>query len=232
MANYTKNTPGVPTSGRYAIGDTVTDSVGIVWHNVAAGQPGNWLAVPGGATVGSPRTTQSVGAVQGTLVTAAEYGQGAYHTTVLTLAARAVAITNANAYGGSKLYTFPAGRICLLSSRARIALAVLGTRTGTINDNSTVDWALGSVTASNVALTSTMVDMCAVANEAAFAASGNGLGAYAASGLVVPTSFDGTSTAIDMFLNFGFSDADDIDGDSTIEVTGEIEFSWVFLGDH
>lgn len=39
MAAYTKNTPGAPTSGNYAIGDTVTDSVGVVWESVRAGSP-------------------------------------------------------------------------------------------------------------------------------------------------------------------------------------------------
>ena len=43
MATYTKNTPGKPTSGLYAVGDIVTDSVGVVWECIRAGQPGEWI---------------------------------------------------------------------------------------------------------------------------------------------------------------------------------------------
>ena len=39
MTAYTKNSPGMPTSGFYNIGDTVTDSVGCVWTCVVAGPP-------------------------------------------------------------------------------------------------------------------------------------------------------------------------------------------------
>lgn len=37
MAAYTKNTPGAPTGGVYALGDTITDSVSCVWTAVIAG---------------------------------------------------------------------------------------------------------------------------------------------------------------------------------------------------
>jgi hypothetical protein len=37
MAIFTKNTPGAPTSGLYAIGDVVTDSVGTAWTCIRAG---------------------------------------------------------------------------------------------------------------------------------------------------------------------------------------------------
>lgn len=39
MVAYTKNTPGMPTSGNYALGDTVTDSTGTVYVCVLAGFP-------------------------------------------------------------------------------------------------------------------------------------------------------------------------------------------------
>ena len=43
MAAYTKNTPGQPTSGLYTVGDTVTDSTGVVWECIQSGQPGKWI---------------------------------------------------------------------------------------------------------------------------------------------------------------------------------------------
>ena len=45
MTAYTKNTPGSPSGGWYAIGDTVTDSNGVVWTCVKAGTPD--LSSPG-----------------------------------------------------------------------------------------------------------------------------------------------------------------------------------------
>lgn len=43
--DYEKNTPGAPTSGKYLIGDTVTDSQGRLWQCVVSGFPGEWVAV-------------------------------------------------------------------------------------------------------------------------------------------------------------------------------------------
>lgn len=43
MAAYTKNTPGQPTSGLYTVGDTVTDSTGVMWECIRSGQPGMWI---------------------------------------------------------------------------------------------------------------------------------------------------------------------------------------------
>jgi len=43
--------------------------------------------------------------------------------------------------------------------------------------------------------------------------------------------FDGTATPKDMFLNFGFSDATDIDADAIISVSGTISVVWVMVGD-
>jgi hypothetical protein len=40
MAEYTKNTPGAPTSGLYNIGDVVTDSVGVRWQSILGGVGG------------------------------------------------------------------------------------------------------------------------------------------------------------------------------------------------
>lgn len=64
MAAYTKNTPGVPTSGRYVVGDTVTDSVGVVWDCIQSGQPGNFIGTKRSpaATEAAPASYATVGA--------------------------------------------------------------------------------------------------------------------------------------------------------------------------
>src|SRR5687768_15546778 len=47
MANYTKNTPGAPTHGRYTSGDIITDSANVFWKCVRSGaaRPDNFVAL-------------------------------------------------------------------------------------------------------------------------------------------------------------------------------------------
>lgn len=66
MADYTSTIPGAPTSGQYALGDTVTDSIGVVWVCVQAGIPGVFTP----ADVG-PAMAQSAGLVNATTSTLA-----------------------------------------------------------------------------------------------------------------------------------------------------------------
>jgi len=226
MTTYTKSFPGAPTSGLYAFGDIVTDSLGVRWQCVEAGIPGKFAPTFFSAA-------SLPGAVVGTGIVAEEYGSGTFHFTKLTLTAKEVTVTDALAYGSTQLYDFPEGRFLILGGMASLTLAVPApqVRADTINDNSTVDWALGTVAASNVALTGTMVDLVAIANEAAFAATGNGFGTAATAVLASSAVFDGTATPKDMFLNFGFSDATDIDADAIISVSGTISVVWVMVGD-
>lgn len=65
MAAYSKNTPGAPTSGVYAIGDIVTDSVGIQWKCIQAGPIYPWhgqyfVAVDAKGTDGNPNVSVEV----------------------------------------------------------------------------------------------------------------------------------------------------------------------------
>jgi hypothetical protein len=229
--------PGPPENGRYQAGDTIPDSNGTVWYCSVGGFAGGDGMVAGGAKFVAnpadvPVSTYLPGTVGAATVTAVEEGVGPVRVTTLTLAAFPITMTNANAYASGKIFTFPVGRIALIGSLATMAFAVAGTRTGTINDNSTVDWALGSVAASNVALTSTMVDMCAKEDEKAFAASGNGFSTSTSSALAAAAQFDGTTTPVPVYLNLGLSDADDIDGDTAITVNGTVILTWMHLGDY
>lgn len=66
MADYTKNTPGAPTSGFYAVGDRITDSVGVVWDCIEAGPayPEHFIGSrrSEAAAEGTPATYATVGA--------------------------------------------------------------------------------------------------------------------------------------------------------------------------
>jgi hypothetical protein len=46
MAEYTKATPGAPTSGLYNVSDVVTDSVGVRWQAILGGVGGDERFVP------------------------------------------------------------------------------------------------------------------------------------------------------------------------------------------
>lgn len=162
-------------------------------------------------------------------VTVAENGDGVIHQTVLTLAATNCPVTDALAYAGLQLYAFPVGRILLLGVTAHLQWAVLTDRASTINDSASLTWSLGSVTASNVSLTSTMVDMCPLSTKVLSAAT-TALNTTSNQSLATSAQFDGTGTAKVMFLNTAFATTTDIDADGTLAATGVITATWINLG--
>src|SRR5687768_11164525 len=92
---------------------------------------------------------------------ATEYGGGenAVHKTVLTFDALAFTVTDALAYYGTKIYDFPAGRMLVLGCTGSLAFTTASTIASTINSAADMDWALGTATASNITLDTTMVDI-------------------------------------------------------------------------
>lgn len=68
MTAYTKNFPGAPTSGVYVLGDTITDSVGVVWECVKAGPPD--YNNPASSFLGTKRSDSSTEATPTTINTA------------------------------------------------------------------------------------------------------------------------------------------------------------------
>ena len=68
MANYTKNTPGAPTSGLYALGDVITDSVGSTHTCIAAGPVSADPRYPSFATESQP---MQLGGTEDTITAAA-----------------------------------------------------------------------------------------------------------------------------------------------------------------
>lgn len=221
MANYTKNYPGAPDAGLYAIGDTVKDSTGVTWTCIAAGQPGNWV----GSFFNAPNFTALAATA-----TVKDQGFGAFHFTTITLADFLTTVTDASAFGGSKIFTFPEGRIYIIGCIATLQYGANGVRASTINNSSTVDWALGTVTASNVVLAGTMINIAPLVDEAVVGDDAL-YGTASSSVLAAAAFFDGTTTAVDLFLNSAFSDNTDIDADGVLKTQGTIALTWVHLGD-
>jgi len=113
-------------------------------------------------------------------------------------------------------------------SMAQTTTSALAT---TINSGSTGALGLGTATASNVSLTSTMVDLMpstAFTSSTTVDVAGSAVGAA----LVASAHFDGTTTAKDMFINTAYATTTDVDGDGTQTLSGTIIVTWINLGDY
>lgn len=186
-------------------------------------------------TSGSPRTTAGVGAVAGSNIRADEYGTGLLHKTVITCTARGITITDdagVAQYGGAgKIYDFPTGLIVTLGAVIDGSVT-LGT-TGTITNTWAGGVALGTVTATTGAtLTSTEANVMPEVDVAAATAKVASVDAVSAATALTESGarwLNGTSTAIDLYLNLVVDDsATHTSGTGTF--TGTVTVWWLNLG--
>ena len=167
-------------------------------------------------------------AVSGT-VSVAEYGDGTFHKTVLTLTAVPVTMRDTEQGGGVQVYDFPVGSILRLGASGTIGVTTTSVLADTLNTGVTCNWGVGSVTQANATVATTEQDFV---NVTAFTASATVdiAGADATGvGIGVVTPLDGTSTAINLFLNLAVAGADDIDADATVTITGTVNIAWMNL---
>lgn len=171
-----------------------------------------------------------VGVVSGSGVAVTESGAGAIRTTRLTLTDVAQAVVNGTEYQSTKIYTFPEGRIMVLCCVASLAQKTTSALDTTLNASSTGAVALGTAAASNVSLTSTMVD---IAPSTAFTSSAtiNVAGTAVNPVLAAAAQFDGHTTAVPVYLNSAFATTTDVDGNATQTWTGTVDITWMWLGD-
>jgi len=220
----------VPTTGAWYRGDVVINSgfssgEALYWICTSSGEPGTWVAVytttPADLPVG-------VGAKNGATVTAVQTGVEVFKT-VLTLASTPVTVANTtgSSFGGVKLYDFPVGRILIHGVTANLSFNWAGT--GIVATGSG-DFSMGTAVTADATLDGTNVDLLPSTGllDPFVAGVGTGKGALAAS-----AHFDGTTTAIDAFLNLIIDDADVSDEDSSIVlVSGSVTITWTNLGDY
>jgi hypothetical protein len=158
-------------------------------------------------------------------------GQGGSYRTVFTFNAMQVAITDALAYAGLKIFDFTDGKVRIKGGTAKLQFAVLGARASTINDSASLTWGLGSVIASSATLASTMQNVIAVTTrtlDGAVAA----LSTASTADVVAAATLDGTTTPIDLFLNLAFATGTDIDADGVLAITGTITLLHENWGDN
>jgi hypothetical protein len=178
-------------------------------------------------------TTEGAGVVPAAVaayVTAVEKGSGVFRQTVLTLAALPQAISDASSWQSTKIYDFPAGRIWVLTNQISLAPTTTSTIATTIKSGVAGAVALGTVATDSISLTGTEVDLCpskATTNSTTI----NVAAAAVTEKLAAAAFFDGTTTAIDCYLNSSVAAAD-IDGDGTLTWTGTITLNWVNCGDY
>jgi len=156
---------------------------------------------------------------------------GALCKTVLTLDNVAQTVTNGTEYQSTQIYDFPAGRLLVLGVTATLQQKTTSTIASTINSGVTGAISLGTVAASNVSLTSTMVDLLP---STAFTSSTtiNVAGTAVSAALAASAHFDGTTTAKDMYLNTAYATTADVDGNGTQTISGTITITWINLGDY
>ena len=188
-------------------------------------------------TIGSFRITDDP-SIQGAVtqpatgsITRKQEQFGAFNYTKLTLDNVPQAVVNGTEYQGTKIYTFPEGRILVLGVTATLRQKTTSALASTLNASSTGAIALGTAAASNVSLTSTMVNLLP---STAFTSSAtiNVAGTAVSSALAASAQFDGTTTAIPVYLNTAYATTTDVDGDATQTISGTINLIWVFLSDY
>lgn len=156
---------------------------------------------------------------------------GSFNKTTLTLDNVAQTVVNGTEYQGTKLFTFPEGRILVLGTTATLKQKTTSTLASTLNASSTGAIALGTATASSTTLSSTMVDLLP---STAFTSSAtvNVAGTAVSAALASSAQFDGTSTAKAVYLNTAYATTTDVDGDATQTISGTVVICWVNLGDY
>jgi len=169
-------------------------------------------------------------------VSVTEYGSGTVHKTEIAFADHAIAMATDDAgtdvyvaYGGSQVYDFPAGAIMILGATSD--LDVTKSSAG-IEDDWNGDFGIGTSTAVQEDLTGTeqnIVPKTATPQASAGATTANGQSTATENAVV-----DGTTTAVDVFVNF-LVDAADHDVNDTacnLILNGTVTIHWINLGDY
>lgn len=180
---------------------------------------------------GAPSTQ---GSAAGTGVVATNYGTQAIQRTVIKLTDAAVALADEAgvvAYGGLKIFDFPAGLIVFLGAVADLALTK---SSAGVNANWDGNVGLGTVTASNNATLSSTEQNLIPTTSTPQAVSGATTADCKSTSTESGAILDGTSTAVDVFLNLLVDDADhDVTGTAcNLIVNGTITLTWINLGDN
>ena len=149
-------------------------------------------------------------------------------TATFTFKAQSITMTDqttAGSQGALKFCTFPAGNINILGATSDLAISRVGTA---LTATSAVVGAIGSVTVGTGDATLTSTEANIIPSTAATLAAGAGTMKGESTGAV---TLDGTSTAVDLYLNFATPDTGSTGNDALL-VTGTIRVFYINTGDN
>ena len=164
-------------------------------------------------------------------VTASQLSGIAHNRTVLTLTDVSVTAANTTgvSFGGTKIFTFPAGVNYVVTSVLELLTFDL-TDAGNATPVATThggDISVGTTAPTDGTLSTTDVNL--IPKTSIDPISGGVAGAH----LAAPALFDGHTTATPVFVNMIIDDADVADGASdVILVSGTVTLTWVEGGDY
>lgn len=173
-------------------------------------------------------TDEGIGAPNGTGVTVSEK-RGIVHETIINLAALRIAVADSGGanggFGGAKIYDMPAGNIVLLGAITNLT-NIARVSTG-IGATATVKHSVGTaVEGTNDTLDAAQASIVPSTNAVLAA----GVGAAGGESTAVLVT-NGTSTAMDIYLNIGVADAD-ISASDNVDVSGTVILFWINAGDN
>jgi len=177
---------------------------------------------------------ESVGTVSGTGVSVEEKGFGFFKTTKITFDDTAVTMVDnagVTAYGSLKVYTFPVGYIYTQSACTDLALTL---SSAGINATWDGDIGVGTVAANNTATPLATTEQNIIPNTATPQAVSSATTGDAISTATEHAVFNGTSSAVEVYVNLLVDDADH-DVTTTpcnIILNGTLILNWVFMGDN
>jgi hypothetical protein len=177
-------------------------------------------------------STTGNGAAAGTGVSAVEEGAGGIHKTILTLDSAEVDLTdeaNTTGYGSLKVYNMPAGAILFLGAVSDLDVVGSG---GSLSATFDGDVGLGTTAAGNDAAPLATTEQNIIPNTATPQAVDLATTANAQSTATENAVVDGTSTAVDVYLNFLVDDIDQGGTGQKLTCSGTITIVWVNLGDY
>lgn len=169
-----------------------------------------------------------------TVSTITEYGSdyGMRHS-VIEFTKDDLVITKSGAsndgYAGLKIATFPKGRIWVHGAVGTIS-SVDVSGSANIADAGSGDYSFGTTATTDVTLATTEVNLGPSAALIDPFVTGVG-SANASSVLAAGALFDGSTTAVPIYMNIRFDTGDVTTGDGAADVTGKLVIKWSYLSD-